>query len=129
MTYLPKYILKRMFPQDCLALTRNGFEIAIMNVISPLDIGSIGFSEISIDGREYSINQFELHTESNQIIAVGEKFLLCYKGECQLKVGHTAKIKFKMILMAFDGNDSAIEIERECNQKKNQLQHTAHLDH
>ncbi|MHA1820680.1 MAG: hypothetical protein ACTSU2_05830 [Promethearchaeota archaeon] len=38
MSYIPKYILKRMFPKDCVKKVDNGVEIKMINVISPLSI-------------------------------------------------------------------------------------------
>jgi hypothetical protein len=38
MSYIPKYILKRMFPKDCVKEIEGGVEINMINVISPLSI-------------------------------------------------------------------------------------------
>ena len=38
MSYIPKYILKRMFPKDCIKTVEGGAEINMINVISPLSI-------------------------------------------------------------------------------------------
>ena len=36
MSYIPKYILKRMFPADCIKKVEGGIEITMVNVISPI---------------------------------------------------------------------------------------------
>lgn len=38
MSYIPKYILKRMFPKDCVKKVEGGVKINMVNVISPLSI-------------------------------------------------------------------------------------------
>jgi hypothetical protein len=38
MSYIPKYILKRMIPQDAVKAVKGGIEMTIVNVISPISI-------------------------------------------------------------------------------------------
>jgi hypothetical protein len=57
MSYIPKYILKRMFPADSVKLVEGGLEISMLNVISPLSVEGIpatgveDYVEFSIDGK------------------------------------------------------------------------------
>jgi hypothetical protein len=41
MSFIPNYIIKRMFPKDCAKVVPNGIEITFINVISPLSIDEI----------------------------------------------------------------------------------------
>jgi hypothetical protein len=55
MSYIPKYILKRMFAEDAIKKTDTGLEITMLNVISPLSVDEIpddveNYIEIKIDG-------------------------------------------------------------------------------
>jgi len=60
MSYIPKYILKRMFPNDCCKSVENGgVEISMVNVISPISIDEVpdnvlDYIEVKIDGNEVS---------------------------------------------------------------------------
>jgi len=55
MSYIPKYILKRMLPKDCVKSTDEGLKIQMINVISPITIEEIpdnvlDYLEVVIDG-------------------------------------------------------------------------------
>jgi hypothetical protein len=57
MSYIPKYILKRMVPADAFKIVSGGLEITAINVISPLSVDSIPdginieeYIDFSIDG-------------------------------------------------------------------------------
>lgn len=59
MSYIPKYILRRLFPKDCIKLVNDGIEITFNNVISPLKVEEVPedfFSNynIKIDSKEVS---------------------------------------------------------------------------
>ena len=41
MSYIPKYIVKRMLPKNCISATETGLKIAMVNVISPISIDEI----------------------------------------------------------------------------------------
>ncbi len=45
MSYIPKYIIKRMFPSDCIKLKGNGVEITYNNIIAPMQVEKIPASE------------------------------------------------------------------------------------
>ncbi|MHA1819886.1 MAG: hypothetical protein ACTSU2_16090 [Promethearchaeota archaeon] len=54
MSYIPKYILKRMLPKDCIEATDDGFLIKMVNVISPITVEEIpdnviDYLEVKID--------------------------------------------------------------------------------
>jgi hypothetical protein len=55
MSYIPKYILKRMIPNDAVKEVAGGIEISIVNVISPISIDEIPdnlleYLELEADG-------------------------------------------------------------------------------
>lgn len=59
MSYIPKYILKRMLPKDCVKSVEGGIEITFLNVISPITIeeipdNALDYLVVSIDGEEIS---------------------------------------------------------------------------
>jgi hypothetical protein len=41
MSTIPKYVLKRMFPADCVKKTSQGLEISLLNILSPGQIVGI----------------------------------------------------------------------------------------
>ncbi len=56
---MPKYILKRIFPSDCIKLKNNGVELTFQNVVAPMSVENIPAGEeylarysIKIDGIE-----------------------------------------------------------------------------
>lgn len=57
MSFIPKYILKRMLPENCVRGVENGgIEISMVNVISPLTIDEVpdnvlDYVEAKIDGK------------------------------------------------------------------------------
>jgi len=57
MSYIPKYILKRMFPADSVKIIKDGLEISMLNVISPLSVDGIPatgveeYIEFKVDGK------------------------------------------------------------------------------
>ena len=57
MSYIPKYILKRMLPADCVKSIGDEIEITFLNVLSPITIEQIpenvlDYLELKIDGKE-----------------------------------------------------------------------------
>lgn len=63
MSYIPKYILKRMFPANCVKKVADGVEIEMINVISPLSIddgvpdSAENHIKVSVDGKELTNEQ------------------------------------------------------------------------
>jgi len=75
MSYIPKYILKRMIPKDAIkALDDGGVEIKMINVISPITIDEVpdnllDYIEAKLDGNEVSkdlIAKTELEFENDK---------------------------------------------------------------
>ena len=59
MSYIPKYILKRMFPNDAFKAVEGGIEMTAVNVISPISIDEmpddvLNYVELLIDGQALS---------------------------------------------------------------------------
>jgi hypothetical protein len=56
MSYIPKYILKRMIPADAVKAVAGGAELSIVNVISPISVDEVpenvlDYLEIKLDGK------------------------------------------------------------------------------
>jgi hypothetical protein len=57
MSYIPKYILKRMLPKECVKLEGDTVHVEMVNVISPLSIDEIpdnylSYLSVKIDDKE-----------------------------------------------------------------------------
>ncbi len=55
MSYIPKYILKRMIPKDAVSIDGDDIVVAMTNVISPISIDEIpedvlNYLEVKVDG-------------------------------------------------------------------------------
>jgi hypothetical protein len=112
MSYIPKYIIKRIFPQDCLKKVAGGVEITMVNVMSPIktkdlpsDVTKFIHAKIdgkpvpekviaglvikSSDGKKYDTKN--LKELSNQVLPVGGKwtFFIPYT---DVKVGEEHEI-------------------------------------
>jgi hypothetical protein len=110
MSYIPKYILKRMLPKDCVKAVDGGAEINLVNVISPISIDElpenvIDYLEVKIDGVAISDDQkkgiklsfggktFEMASIGDLVgetIPVGEKAVLYCP--CDVKAGEEREI-------------------------------------
>ena len=56
MSYIPKYILKRMFADDAVKNVPGGIEVTMTNVISPLSVDEVpddveNYIDLSVDGK------------------------------------------------------------------------------
>jgi hypothetical protein len=56
MSYIPKYIMKRMFPDNAFKAVTGGLEITMVNVISPLSVDTVpddveNYLEATVDGK------------------------------------------------------------------------------
>lgn len=124
MSYIPKYILKRMIPKDAVKNTDYGWSASITNVISPLSVDEVpdnivDLFSISVDGEELDVNNMALAHEDKEVtmenpsdalgvtVPVGGIIEIRYKGD-KLSPG---KHSFKLEIQA--GGDMAIEFERE----------------
>ena len=59
MSYIPKYILKRMFPKKCVVVVDGGVNVEMINVISPMALDeipgdAINYLDVLIDGVKLS---------------------------------------------------------------------------
>jgi len=68
MSYIPKYILKRMLPEDCVKATADGFTITMTNVISPLTVEEIPPN--AIDYLEFKLNDVEVSADVKKGIKI-----------------------------------------------------------
>ncbi|MHA1732833.1 MAG: hypothetical protein ACTSU5_12880 [Promethearchaeota archaeon] len=97
MSYIPKYILKRMVPMDAVKATDNGFVIEVTNVISPLSVDEIpddlsNLISFKVDGKELPVEKFKLKHEDTVVdimnpqsalgvtVPVGGKIEIIYEG-------------------------------------------------
>ncbi len=97
MSYIPKYILKRMVPMDAVKATDNGFVIEVTNVISPLSVDEIpddlsNLISFKVDGKDLPVEDFKLKHEDlivdiknpqgalGATIPVGGKIEIIYEG-------------------------------------------------
>ncbi|HMF34665.1 MAG TPA: hypothetical protein VKK79_24800 [Candidatus Lokiarchaeia archaeon] len=124
MSYIPKYILKRMVPPDAVKNTDDGWEVEVTNVISPLTVDEIpdnvmDLVSFKIDGEEMDKSTMALRYEDKTVsvdnpqdalgvtIPVGGKVYIVHKGD-QLPAGMH---KFEVSVKA--DNPINIEVERE----------------
>ena len=96
MSYIPKYILKRMLPKDCVKAIEGGIEISLLNVISPITIeeipdNAVEYLDVIIDGNAVGTDV----KEKLEIDVEGETVTLA-----NLKnfVGRTLPVGGKMIV-------------------------------
>ncbi len=80
MSYIPKYILKRLIPDNAVKIVNNKIEITAVNVISPLTIEDIPegdlaqYVDIALDGKWFEgqaksdyVNAIELRYEDKVV--------------------------------------------------------------
>ena len=124
MSYVPKYILKRMIPADAVKNTDYGWMVSITNVISPLSVDEvpdnvIDLFKITVDGNTLDNKNLSLAYEDKEVtfenpqaalgvtVPVGGILELRYKGD-KLSPGMHS---FKLEVAA--GGDMSIEFDRE----------------
>lgn len=138
MSYIPKYILKRMIPVDALKAVDGGAELTFINVISPLTLDEIPadvtekideYVEITVDGTP--LTKAEMEKISIRAVAEGlpeKSFTLANAKEIEgftipvggklfitvpsdkIKKGQTHEIS---VLIRTD-NPFSFKVEREC---------------
>ena len=64
MSFIPKYIIRRLFPKDCVKLVEGGVEITFINILSPMKIEEVPddfFAQytITIDGESVPKDMME----------------------------------------------------------------------
>ncbi|MHA1791833.1 MAG: hypothetical protein ACTSVI_04250 [Promethearchaeota archaeon] len=126
MSYIPKYILKRMIAKDAVKNTDYGWKVEIKNVISPLSVDEIpdnviDLFTITVDDEEVDKTKISLSFEDKEVtidnpqaalgvtVPVGGVLELRYKGDPLPAGSH----KFKLEVAA--GGDLSIEFEREVS--------------
>ncbi len=131
MSYIPKYILKRLVPKDAVTLEGDEISVEVTNVISPIPIGDLPGSlkdvlyidldgetvfspekqeiaddvKLFWDGEEYDLETIK--QAGGGTMAVGGKLKVKIPNKWDLSVGETHKLKLKVDI------DSPIEIEFE----------------
>jgi hypothetical protein len=97
MSFIPKYILKRMFPDGCAKVVSGGVEITMVNVLSPLGIDD-GIPESAENHIDVSIDGKPLNAELKKQITLtveGKTFSVSKAKEFQgviIPVGGTIKV-------------------------------------
>lgn len=110
--YIPKYILKRIFPTDCLKKVQGGVEVTMINVMSPIKTKDLPadvskFISVKIDGKPVpetiisglvitdsdgkKYDSKNLKALSNQVLPVGGKWKF-YIPYPDVKVGEEHEI-------------------------------------
>lgn len=116
MSFIPKYILKRMFPDGCAKIVPNGVEITMVNVISPLGIDD-GVPESAENHIDVVIDGKPLDTESKKKITLtleGKTYSVSKAKEFQgviIPVGGTVKVFLPVQLEAGKEHDFDITIK------------------
>lgn len=127
MSYIPKYILKRMLTKDCLKLEGDMIVIEVINVISPISIDEIpedvlNYLEVKVDGnvlpdlsglrlsaqgKEFSLSNIK--EAVGLTLPVGEKLIIKMPNTPGVKKGetHTVDVTIKA------NNPISITAERE----------------
>jgi hypothetical protein len=97
MSFIPKYILKRMIPEKCVkGIEKGGIEISMVNVLSPLTVDEVpdnvlDYIEAKIDGKlvpKDIIAKIKIEFEG-QVITLGNAKSVLGK---TLPVGGTLKV-------------------------------------
>ncbi|MFX0103574.1 MAG: hypothetical protein ACFFCS_28690 [Candidatus Hodarchaeota archaeon] len=128
MSFIPKYILKRMCPKDCARAVEGGTELTLINVISPLSIDEMpddleNHFEVHVDGEPLSkdilekcritVNDKEYTLKNakefeKELIPVGG-IVKAFAPLTHLKPGEEHSVRLKLSLM---GADIDVEITR-----------------
>ena len=74
MSYVPKYILKRMVPEDALKKVKGGVELKLINMVTTIPVGQapgdiVDLLEIKVNGQALSrdlMNKIEVSWEGNK---------------------------------------------------------------
>ncbi len=129
MSYIPKYILKRIFPTDCVKLKDDGIEFTFQNIMAPMTVEKIPEGEaylaryslkvdgvevpmelmkkakVTVNGKEYaSTNIKEME---GQVIPVGGKIVIFapvteFNGK---KLDKGSEHELYMIIKSGEGDD------------------------
>ena len=112
MSYIPKYILKRMLPKTCLSLDGDMIKIEMVNVISPISV-----DEVPDDVLNYlavKVNDTEVADLSGLVLIWGDKeFTLSNIKELvgvTLPVGDKLTIKIPNSVGLKSGDKPTVEV-------------------
>jgi hypothetical protein len=127
MSYIPKYILKRMIPKDAVKAVPGGVEITAVNVISPISIDEIpdnllDYLEVEVDGTALSMDkkkELKVILDDKEYNPANAKELMGHT----IAVGSTIKIFAPIVLekgtthkvnvLIKTNNPINVEVERE----------------
>ncbi|MFX0100373.1 MAG: hypothetical protein ACFFCS_12395 [Candidatus Hodarchaeota archaeon] len=96
MSYIPKYILKRMLPASGVNLKGDKIEITYANLINPLNIEGIHpvQMEILINGTEVDPDEVEMSTPPGDTLNAGGEIKFLFPNTFGVNKGDTMKISF-----------------------------------
>ncbi|GAB4319906.1 MAG: hypothetical protein Kow0069_23590 [Promethearchaeota archaeon] len=114
MSYIPKYILKRMVPADAVKAVEGGVEITFVNVISPLTVDEIpgdplDYLEVKLDGdpipreqlakieirvpdQDLNLTMANMQDAVGKTLPVGGKLVIFFPTD-QIKAGETHEVE------------------------------------
>jgi hypothetical protein len=132
MSYVPKYVLKRLIPADAVKLEKNVLKVKVVNILMPLPLSEIpgnflDILEVKLDG-EIVLNRTKpelfskasiIHNDQTYplkdikninggVMPVGDIFYIVFPNFRNFKVGDTHKIEFNINI----ASGVSIEFER-----------------
>jgi hypothetical protein len=127
MSYIPKYILKRMIPKDAVKLIGDNLEITMVNVISPISIDEVpddllNYLELKVDNEVVMGAGNEGVGSGLQIKAEGKVFTLKNVKEAvglTLPVGGTLTVVMPNVKKLEKGSTHSFEVTIKTNNPVN----------
>ncbi|MHA1371518.1 MAG: hypothetical protein ACTSWN_09440 [Promethearchaeota archaeon] len=112
MSYIPKYILKRMIAKDAIKNTEYGWKVEIKNVISPLSVDEIpdnveNLFKVYVDGKELDKSKISLAFENIEVTMENPKDAL----GVTVPVGGILELRYKGEHLSPGSHDFKLEIE------------------
>ena len=132
MTYVPKYVLKRLIPPDSVKLEGAVLKVKVVNILMPLPLSEIpgnflDILSVKLDG-EVVLNRTmpdlynkasiihnnttyalkDIKTINGGVMPVGDEFTIVFPNFRNFKVGETHKIEFNIDI----ASGVSIEFER-----------------
>jgi hypothetical protein len=96
MSYVPKYILKRMLPTDCVKSVGTGIEITFINVLSPITIEQI--PDNVLDFLEFKINGKEVANDVKSKIKIAMENEVATIENMRTYIGRTIPVGGKLVI-------------------------------
>ncbi|GAB4311156.1 MAG: hypothetical protein Kow0069_11450 [Promethearchaeota archaeon] len=101
MSYVPKYILKRMIPADAMRAVEDGVEITVVNVLGPLAIDEIPDDYMSyLDKLQVKVDGTPLTEEQKAGIKIKHEGEVFDRDNLKEAVGRTVPVGGKLVLFA-----------------------------